>query len=81
MESVVVSVGSILSICRNKCTIRIYTISGNLVDILEHDSSMSDGQESWNLVSQDGMNIAYGVYVLSCGCARHGNENRTICRD
>jgi hypothetical protein len=47
----------------NKCTVRIYTISGRLVDILEHNSSISDGQESWNLVSQDGMNIAYGVYV------------------
>ena len=46
-----------------KCTVRIYTISGQLVKILEHNSSISDGQEPWNLVSQDGMNIAYGVYV------------------
>jgi hypothetical protein len=47
-----------------KCTIRIYTIAGRIVRILEHDSSMDDGQESWDLVSRDGMDIAYGVYVF-----------------
>ncbi|MDP4116990.1 MAG: hypothetical protein Q8903_12695, partial [Bacteroidota bacterium] len=46
-----------------KCTIRIYTISGKLVQQFNHDSSISDGQESWNLVSRDGMDIAYGVYI------------------
>ncbi len=46
-----------------KCTIRIYTMSGHLVQTLEHDSSIDNGQESWNLVSRDGMDIAFGVYV------------------
>jgi hypothetical protein len=46
-----------------QCTIRIYTMSGHLVQEVQHDSSIDDGQEPWNLVSQDGMNIAYGVYV------------------
>jgi hypothetical protein len=45
------------------CTIRIYTIAGRLVRTLEHDSSIDDGQEAWNLVSRDGMDIAYGIYV------------------
>lgn len=47
----------------HQCTIRIYTISGHLVQTLTHDSPIDDGQESWNLVSRDGMNIAYGIYV------------------
>jgi hypothetical protein len=47
----------------SRCTIRIYTIAGRLVQVLEHTASMSDGEESWNLVSRDGMDIAYGVYV------------------
>ncbi|TFG94135.1 MAG: hypothetical protein E4H13_15300 [Calditrichales bacterium] len=47
----------------SKCTIRIYTISGRLVDTLEHDGHMADGQVSWNLISRDGMNVAYGIYV------------------
>jgi hypothetical protein len=46
-----------------QCSIRIYTLSGHLVQELEHNSSIDDGQEPWNLVSRDGMNIAYGVYV------------------
>lgn len=48
----------------NECTIRIYTISGKLVDTIEHSSTISDGQESWDLVSKDGMDIAFGVYVF-----------------
>jgi hypothetical protein len=46
-----------------KCTIRIYTISGRLVQTLEHDGTIDDGQEAWNLVSRDGMDVAYGIYV------------------
>ncbi len=48
----------------NECTIRIYTISGKLVDTIVHNSSITDGQESWDLVSRDSMDIAYGVYVF-----------------
>ena len=48
----------------SECTIRIYTISGKLVDVVEHSSSISDGQESWDLVSKDGTDIAFGVYVF-----------------
>lgn len=47
-----------------QCTIRLYTISGNLVQTLHHNSSKDDGQEAWNLVSRDGMDIAYGVYIF-----------------
>jgi hypothetical protein len=47
-----------------ECTIRIYTISGKLVQTLEHSGSIADGQESWDLVSKDGMDIAYGVYIF-----------------
>jgi hypothetical protein len=47
----------------NECKIRIYTISGKFVNEIEHSSSISDGQESWDLVSKDGMDIAFGVYV------------------
>jgi hypothetical protein len=47
-----------------KCTIRIYTLSGYLVNTLEHESSIEVGQEAWNLLSKDGQDIAYGVYVF-----------------
>jgi hypothetical protein len=47
-----------------QCTIRIYTISGHLVQIIEHNTSTANGQEPWNLVSKDGMNVAYGIYIF-----------------
>ena len=46
-----------------KCTIRIYTVRGYLVQTLIHDAPADNGQEPWNLVSKDGMDISYGVYI------------------
>ncbi len=61
-----------------KCTIRIYTVRGYLVDTIEYNGEtynspeFSTGQPlsgtpigavPWNLVSKDGMDIAYGVYI------------------
>jgi len=45
------------------CTIRIYTLAGELVQTLEHNSAFEDGSEAWNLLSKDQMDIAYGVYI------------------
>ncbi len=46
-----------------KCTIRIYTIRGYLVQTLAHEAPAENGAEAWDLVSKDGMNIAYGIYI------------------
>ncbi len=46
-----------------KCTIRIYTVDGTLVQTLNHDSNMRDGSVSWDLMTKDNMDIAYGVYI------------------
>ena len=48
----------------NECTINIYTLSGKLVDTIVHSSTVADGQVGWDLVSKDGMDIAYGIYVF-----------------
>lgn len=45
------------------CTIRIYTVAGQLVKTLYKDNSPTDGTISWNLVSDDGMDISYGLYL------------------
>jgi hypothetical protein len=47
-----------------QCTIRIYTINGELVETLEHDSTLDDGKEFWDLKTKDNMNIAYGLYLF-----------------
>jgi hypothetical protein len=46
-----------------KCTIRIYAVDGTLVRTLEHNSSLLDGSEEWNLLTKDNMDIAYGLYI------------------
>lgn len=47
-----------------QCTIRIYTLSGELVDTLHHDSSLDDGKVFWNMRTKDNMNLAYGLYLF-----------------
>jgi hypothetical protein len=46
-----------------RCTVRIYTVSGNLVKTLEHNADITNGQMAWDLVSKDGMDISYGIYI------------------
>jgi hypothetical protein len=46
-----------------KCTIRIFTLSGEFVAALEHESSMGNGREYWNLLNRDGFSVAYGIYI------------------
>jgi hypothetical protein len=48
----------------NKCTIRIYTLSGNLVKSLDHDAPLTDGQQPWDLTTKDNMPLAFGVYIF-----------------
>lgn len=45
------------------CTIRIYTITGALIKTIHKESGLLDGSLSWNLVTEDGMDAAYGVYI------------------
>lgn len=55
----------------SKCTIRIFTLSGDLVSSIEHDDNLRTspdtpvGQEEWNLLSASGRAIASGVYVYT----------------
>ena len=47
-----------------KCTIKIYTIRGELVKRIEHDGTGGDGAEWWDLKTDDNQEIAYGVYLF-----------------
>jgi hypothetical protein len=44
-------------------TIRIFTITGELVKVLQHQGTILDGAEPWNLRSKDNMDVAAGVYI------------------
>jgi len=48
-----------------KCTIRIYTLGGDLVRVLQHESSFQDnnGTERWDLLTTYDRRIASGIYI------------------
>ena len=45
------------------CTIRIFTISGDLVKTIYHKSNINFGSGSWDLLTKDNLTAAYGIYV------------------
>ncbi len=46
-------------------TIRIYTASGDLVEVLHHDGTgQAGGAQAWNLVSRNGQEINSGIYFF-----------------
>jgi hypothetical protein len=47
----------------SQCTIRIFTINGDLVQTLNHDAGVQNGREYWNLLNRDGFSVSYGVYI------------------
>ncbi len=46
-----------------KCTIRIYTVSGELVKVIEHDDIITNGTAEWDLLTKDNLSASYGIYV------------------
>jgi hypothetical protein len=46
-----------------ECTIRIFTVSGELVETLHHSAAMDDGKEYWDLTTKDNFPVAFGVYI------------------
>lgn len=50
---------------RERCTIRIYTVAGDLVASLEHDGSNGNGQAAWNLITRNGQDVASGIYLFT----------------
>ncbi|MCF7886778.1 MAG: hypothetical protein K9M80_09805 [Candidatus Marinimicrobia bacterium] len=45
------------------CKISIYTITGELVNTIKHNSGMWDASESYNLLNQDNQEISFGIYI------------------
>ena len=47
----------------SQCTIKIFTLSGYLVNTIHHDDVYENGTKSWNMLSRDNLEISYGVYL------------------
>jgi hypothetical protein len=39
-------------------------MTGELVRVLEHNSTLDNGQEYWDLLTKDNMEVAYGLYIF-----------------
>ena len=46
------------------CTIKIFSVSGKLIKELKHASAVDFGRESWDLTSEDGPEVAFGMYFF-----------------
>jgi len=44
-------------------TIEIFTMSGDLVETLNHDGTGGYGEATWNLISRNGQEIVSGIYL------------------
>ena len=57
-----------------QCTIRIFTVGGKLVRTLEHQTSYSQGREAWDLLTRDGLEVAYGIYFYQVDAGDIGQK-------
>lgn len=46
-----------------KCTIRIFNVVGELVDVIEVNNSKENGIANWDLLTRDNLEASYGVYI------------------
>ncbi len=57
-----------------RCTIRIFTLSGKLVDTIDVNNSVDDGSVFWDLRSNENLKIAPGIYIFHLKDAETGKE-------
>jgi hypothetical protein len=48
-----------------KSTLRIFSLSGDLIREIPHDGSGGDGTIWWNLVTRNGQDVVSGIYLFS----------------
>jgi hypothetical protein len=56
------------------CTIDIYTMSGERVRSLKHDSTIEDGIKYWDLTTSDNFPVSFGMYIYHVK-SEDGNES------
>jgi hypothetical protein len=61
-----------------KCTIRIFNVSGILVDKIEHENTLDNGTAIWDMLSRDNLSIAYGIYVYHIDAPGIGEKTGTF---
>lgn len=57
-----------------QCTIRIFTVSGVLVDKIEVNNSSDNGITHWDMLTKEGLEIAAGMYIYHVRAKATGDE-------
>jgi len=57
-----------------ECEIKIFTMSGYLVDVIEVNNSFNNGIVHWDLLTNEGLEIAAGVYIYHIKSYKTGKE-------
>ena len=58
----------------SECTIRIYSIAGKLVKTINHSSPLESGTGRWDLLTEDNLSAAYGMYVYHIDAPNIGQK-------
>ncbi|MCB2198833.1 hypothetical protein KQI63_05465 [bacterium] len=61
-----------------ECTIRIFDVSGTLIDQIEHSSQNEDGTAIWDVLSKEGLSISYGIYLYHVKAKGIGEKTGTF---
>jgi hypothetical protein len=56
------------------CTLRIYTVDGDLLKTIEHESG--DADDSWDMITETTQFVSSGVYILQITNARDTGNNK-----
>ena len=58
--------------------IKIWTVAGDLVALIDHDGAMGDGQVSWDLVSRNGQEVESGIYIFTVESSLGDSRGRFV---
>ena len=60
------------------CTIRIFNVSGVLIDKIEHNSTLDNGTAIWDMLSRENLSISYGIYLYHIDAPGIGQKTGTF---
>jgi len=57
-----------------KCSIRIFSLTGQLVDTMEHNEAFTNGTAIWDMQTKDDLDISYGIYLYHVDAGELGQK-------
>ena len=61
-----------------QCIIEIYTVSGILVDTIEVNNALDDGVVYWDLLTNESLEVAAGMYIYYVKSLVNNSGNEKI---